>query len=49
MQVLEFVAPQVGGELLELDGEARVSVGFVTGEQQVGVVAQLTLVCLLAL
>lgn len=49
VQVLELVAPEVGGELLKLDGEARVGVGFIAGEQQVGVLAQLAPVCLLAL
>lgn len=47
--ILELMAPKVGGELLELDGEACVGIGFVAGKQQVGVVAQLTPVHLLTL
>lgn len=36
MHALELVAPQVGRELLELDGEAALSGGLVAGEHDVG-------------
>lgn len=48
LQGLELMSPQVGGELLELDGEAHVTVGLVTGEQQVWRAHHLTAVSLLA-
>lgn len=36
VHALELVAPQVGGKLLELDGEAALAGGLVTGEHDVG-------------
>lgn len=36
MHALELVAPEVGRELLELDGEATLAGGLVTSEHNVG-------------
>lgn len=36
MHALELVAPQVGRELLELDGEAALACGLVTSQDDVG-------------
>lgn len=36
VHALELMAPQVGGKLLELDGEAALAGGLVAGEHDVG-------------
>lgn len=48
MHALELVAPEVGRELLELDGEAALAGGLVAGQHDVGGAGHLAAVGLLA-